>query len=45
MQIAIAFDELLARVENIRGAGGDQRTTPGVSRMPREMPIHFDRRS
>jgi cytochrome P450 len=46
LQIRIAFEELLARVQNIRLADGGAkvRFTPGVSRMPREMRVVFDKR-
>ena len=46
LQIRIAFEELLARVQNIRAADASEtvRFTPGVSRMPRHMRVAFDKR-
>jgi cytochrome P450 len=46
LQIRVAFDELLSRVQNIRPVEGSSpiRYTSGISRMPREMRVAFDRR-
>jgi len=45
LQIQIAFDELLAQVQNLRIAdGADVTFGPGVSRMPVSLPLVFDRR-
>ena len=46
LQIRIAFDELLARVENIRLTDPDVeiRYLPGPSRMPVSMRVSFDKR-
>ena len=46
LQIQVAFDELLARVTNLRIAPGAQISiSPGVTRMPEALPLLFDRRS
>jgi cytochrome P450 len=45
MQIRVAFEELLSRVENIRPADpAEIRFTPGVTKAPGAVPIVFDPR-
>ena len=45
MQIAIAFEELLARVTNLRLACAESyiRWKPGIANCPDRIPVHFDR--
>jgi cytochrome P450 len=45
LQIEVAFDELLRRVENLRVADGATIAfLPGIARMPASLPLTFDRR-
>jgi cytochrome P450 len=45
LQIRVAFEELLARVHNIRIADGAEISfSPGVARHPETLPVVFDRR-
>jgi cytochrome P450 len=45
LQIEVAFDELLTRVQNLRVVDGAEITfLPGVARMPGSLPLTFDRR-
>jgi cytochrome P450 len=45
LQIRVAFEELLSRVQNIRIADGAQiEFAPGIARQPVTLPVEFDRR-
>jgi cytochrome P450 len=45
LEIKVAFAALLDRVENLRLVpGSDISIVPGITRTPRTLPVHFDRR-
>lgn len=43
VQITVAFDELLARITNLRLAGGEVLWAPGVVTAPHTLDLEFDR--